>query len=124
MLLNKFIVLAVLTVVVSFPQYVNSQVGLVIEEITVTARKRAENLQEVPDSITAFSAETIERSGIEDIRDFFDRVPNMTFQDRSTYRKGDFRLSIRGINNGQHGWPECSVRASWGYCWIAHYSRV
>jgi iron complex outermembrane receptor protein len=108
MLLNKLVVLGVLAVVVSFPYCVNSQDGLVIEEITVTARKRAENLQEVPDSITAFTAETIERSGIEDIRDFFDRVPNMTFQDRSTYRKGDFRLSIRGINNGQHGWPSVS----------------
>ena len=75
------------TLVFGLPQYASAQTGSVIEEITVTARKRAENLQDVPDSITAFSAATIERSGIEDIRDFFDRVPNLTFQDRSTYRK-------------------------------------
>ena len=100
--------LVIIALVLSLPQYTSAQDGLMIEEITVTARKRAENLQDVPDSITAFSADTIERSGIEDIRDFFDRVPNLTFQDRSTYRKGDFRLSLRGINNGQHGWASVS----------------
>ena len=34
--------------------------GAILEEIVVTARKRAENLQNVPDSITAFTATTIE----------------------------------------------------------------
>jgi len=108
MFLSRIFPLLIVAVVFALPQYTSAQDGLVIEEITVTARKRAENLQDVPDSITAFSADTIERSGIEDIRDFFDRVPNMTFQDRSTYRKGDFRLSLRGINNGQHGWASVS----------------
>ena len=34
-----------------------------IEEIVVTARKRVENLQEVPDSITAFNEAMIEEHG-------------------------------------------------------------
>jgi len=114
MLISRIFPLLIFTVVFALPQYTSAQSdtsaqsGLVIEEITVTSRKRAENLQDVPDSITAFSAATIERSGIEDIRDFFDRVPNLTFQDRSTYRKGDFKLSLRGISNGQHGWASVS----------------
>ncbi|MDO9487898.1 MAG: hypothetical protein Q7J32_05945, partial [Sphingomonadaceae bacterium] len=34
------------------------------EEITVTARRRAESLQDVPAAVTAFSAQTIENAGI------------------------------------------------------------
>jgi iron complex outermembrane receptor protein len=36
-----------------------------IDEVVVTARKRAESLQDVPIAITAFTEETIERAGIE-----------------------------------------------------------
>ena len=35
-----------------------------LEEIIVTAQRREQNLQEVPISVTAFSAETLERSNI------------------------------------------------------------
>ncbi|NBW89985.1 MAG: hypothetical protein EBR51_08790, partial [Gammaproteobacteria bacterium] len=35
-----------------------------LEEVTVTARKRAESLQEIPMSVTAFTAESIESRGI------------------------------------------------------------
>ena len=35
-----------------------------LEEIIVTARKRDENLQELPLSVTAISAEQIERQGL------------------------------------------------------------
>ena len=40
-----------------------------LEEIVVTARKSAENLQKVPVAITAFTAEDIEAAGIRDLRD-------------------------------------------------------
>jgi iron complex outermembrane receptor protein len=40
-----------------------------IEEIVVTARKRVENLQDVPDSITAFSASQIDERRIDRIAD-------------------------------------------------------
>ena len=40
-----------------------------IEEIIVTARKRAESLQEIPLAITAFTAADIERAGIARIED-------------------------------------------------------
>jgi len=39
--------------------------ALEIDEVIVTARKRAESLQEVPIAITVFTAQTIERAGIE-----------------------------------------------------------
>jgi len=66
-----------------------------IEEIVVTARKRAESLQEVPIAITAFTAQTIERAGIERPADFISLMPNVTIVD--TANVGDTQVSIRGI---------------------------
>ena len=40
-----------------------------IEEVVVTARKRSENLQNIPMVITAISAEAIQRKGINDLAD-------------------------------------------------------
>ena len=37
---------------------------ILLEEVTVTARKRSENLQSVPESIQAISAQTIEQAGL------------------------------------------------------------
>ena len=66
-----------------------------IDEVTVTARKRAESLQEVPIAITAFTEQTIERAGIERPNDFIGLMPNVTIVD--TANVGDTQVSIRGI---------------------------
>ena len=66
-----------------------------IEEITVTARKRDESLQEVPIAITAFTEQTIEKAGIERPADFIGLMPNVTIVD--TANIGDTQVSIRGI---------------------------
>jgi len=50
-----------------------------IEEIVVTATKHAESLQDVPLSITALSAQTLERAGILTFEDYAAKVPNLTF---------------------------------------------
>jgi iron complex outermembrane receptor protein len=69
--------------------------SLAIEEIVVTARKRSENLQEVPIAISAFGEDAIQRAGIERAADFVGLVPNVTLVD--TANVGDTQLSIRGI---------------------------
>ncbi|MCY3970427.1 MAG: hypothetical protein OXG74_10860 [Acidobacteria bacterium] len=43
--------------------------GLFVEEITVTATKREESLQDVPIAVTAITPLQIERAGMLDIRD-------------------------------------------------------
>ena len=48
-----------------------------IEEIVVTARKRQENAQETPVSITAFGSAQIEELNITDISDISDYTPNL-----------------------------------------------
>lgn len=75
-----------------------------IEEVTVTARKREENLQQVPESVTAFTAERIESSGITDVSDFLLLTPNVSFRDGTSFRSGQIVISMRGIGNGQQGW--------------------
>lgn len=64
----------------------------VIEEIVVTAQKREQNLQKVPISISAFTGETIDKLGVDQVRALEDLTPGLTFnsqQGRTTpYLRG------------------------------------
>lgn len=65
------------------------QGSTVLEEIVVTAEKRAENLQEVPIAITAITAETRDIIGITNIEDMTNFIPGFTYNgalDRATIR--------------------------------------
>ena len=68
-----------------------------IEEVVVTARKRAENLQDVPIAVSAFTKQTIEDAGIERPQDFINLTPNVTIVD--TANAGDTQVTIRGITS-------------------------
>jgi len=52
--------------------------GATVDTITVTARKREENLQTVPVSITAFSGDMLERRGADNIDDAARFAPNVS----------------------------------------------
>src|SRR5947209_6531928 len=52
-----------------------------LEEIVVTARKRAESLQDVPASISALSAGDLAKRFDSDVRDFADSSPNVVIDD-------------------------------------------
>ena len=98
-MLNKKspLMLAVLaaTAATQAPTALSQESGFAIEEVVVTARKRAENLQEVPIAISAIDAKTIERAGIERAGDYISLIPNVTLVD--TANVGDTQVSIRGI---------------------------
>jgi len=66
-----------------------------IEEILVTAEKRASNIQETPTAITALSGAQLFDRGIYDIEALATQIPN--FQYGETF--GVARLTIRGIGN-------------------------
>jgi len=51
-----------------------------LEEIVVTAQKRAENLERTPIAITAFTAATIARAGVSNLADLAAKAPNVTFK--------------------------------------------
>lgn len=66
-----------------------------IEEIIVTARKRAESLQEIPLAVTAFTVEQIERAGIARIDDIARLTPSLVFD--QAFSAQDTRPTIRGL---------------------------
>ena len=68
-----------------------------IEEIIVTATKRTLNIQDVPQSITAFSTAEIERRGILDMADIAVNLPSISL---SSNRAGRNELVYRGISAG------------------------
>ena len=51
-----------------------------LEEVTVTARRREESLQDVPIAVSAFSAERIQAIGAQDITWLQQSTPNLTLQ--------------------------------------------
>lgn len=57
----------------------SDSVGRVLEEVVVTAQKRAESLQDAPIAITAFTASDLESKGIDDISQIASLTPNLTF---------------------------------------------
>lgn len=67
-----------------------------VEAVVVTARKREENLQEVPVAVTAVSDEAIEQRSLTELRNIQDVVPNILFTE-SQGVKGTARIFIRGI---------------------------
>lgn len=66
-----------------------------IEEIVVTAQKRAQNLQDVPVSVTAFSDTAIREAGFTNSLSIGDQVPNLEIK---TFG-GVPNIFIRGVGN-------------------------
>jgi outer membrane receptor protein involved in Fe transport len=68
-----------------------------IEVITVTARKKEENLQDIPIAVSAFSADDLSTSNIDDVADVQFNVPNLQFS--KTNFMGAGNISLRGVGN-------------------------
>jgi iron complex outermembrane receptor protein len=77
------------------------------DEIIVTATKRAENIQDVPISITAYGADFIEKSGVQDIHDIALYSPNFTIGNSSQIT--NTRIAIRGVGSVGNAGIEPSV---------------
>ncbi|MEQ1548742.1 MAG: TonB-dependent receptor [Chakrabartia sp.] len=70
------------------------------DEIVVTARRVNESLSDVPASITAFSADTIAKTGIQNAQDFVQLTPGVTIVTGSA-EAGDTQINIRGLNGAR-----------------------
>lgn len=66
-----------------------------LEEIVVTAQKRAQNLQDVPIAVTAFSGESLEKSGVSSIRDLSQADSSLTL----TFGAQTATSFVRGVGN-------------------------
>lgn len=72
-----------------------------VTEIIVTVRQRAESIQDVPGSVTAFSAAQIEASGIQRAEDFIAMTPGVSLVQAAEV--ADSQVNIRGINGARDG---------------------
>jgi iron complex outermembrane receptor protein len=73
--------------------------GPLIEEIIVTVRRREESLRDVPGTVTALSAETLQSAGVERASDFIALTPGVTMVNAAEV--GDTQVNIRGINGAR-----------------------
>src|SRR5665213_1772027 len=75
-----------------------------LEEITVTAQKRAQNLQDVPIAISALTQQSIEDRGLDGWRDWSEYVPGITIaQGTDPSRSSGPEATIRGVSQVVRG---------------------
>jgi iron complex outermembrane recepter protein len=79
--------------------------SLILEEVIVTAQKRAQGLQNVPIAISAVTGEKIDELGIRDLEEVALYTPNVTINQG----QASPNLFIRGIGSGTNAGFEQSV---------------
>ena len=82
-----------------YAQDSESGIGALMEEITVTARKREEGLQNTPIAVSAFSGENLEARGIQRVDEIAGLTPNMSFDNINTNGGGGNSAAVflRGV---------------------------
>mgnify|MGYP005844204379 CR=1 FL=1 len=70
----------------------------IIEEVTVTASRRTESMQDVPIAIQALTSETLDQLGIGDFEDYVGELPGVTLAGQGPGRNEVF---IRGVSAGR-----------------------
>ena len=76
-----------------------------LEEIVVTAQKRAESLSEVPISISAVTGETLENRSIDSLATLSQSMPNVNIFEGAI----DSTIQVRGVTTGNNKGFEQSV---------------
>jgi iron complex outermembrane recepter protein len=84
-----------------------------LQEVVVTAQRREESLQDVPISITAFTATELQQSDINYAKDYLQLTPNVSYAQDGQTGNNSIRISIRGVSNISLG--ERAVPNSIGY---------
>ena len=99
--LLAFLALSIVPVISALAQ------GVVVEEIIVTAHKRAESIQDVPISITAFSGDFLTENGVVSIEDVSRMAPNFSIS--TSTQATNNRITIRGSGSVGNSAIESSV---------------
>jgi iron complex outermembrane receptor protein len=93
-LMLRFAIGAVLAAATATPVLAEEATGG-LEEITVTAQRRSERLQETPVSVSALSADMLEAQGIDSLQSVGKSVPNLVMQPISA-NPSAMQVSLRG----------------------------
>ena len=84
---------------VSIPQVALAQATETIEEVIVTATRRAQSVQDIPYNISAVSGDELEAGQITDAAEMMRSVPGLTVVDRGYRNSGTVNgVIIRGMN--------------------------
>ncbi len=83
--------------------------GRFIEEITVTATKRAQPMQDIPVSITAMTGDSIKELGVDNFEEYVQYLPNVVWTGRGP---GQAELYIRGTATEQSSITITSIQAT------------
>ena len=70
----------------------------VLGEVTVTARKRAESIQDVPFAVSAMSGQRLREAGVANIEDVSRNIAGFSVQNLGP---GQSQVAIRGISAGK-----------------------
>jgi len=95
--LAQAVSLATLPVAATVPTVALSEEKNLLEEVVVTATRRAESVQDIPINITAVSSDQIENLRLRDISDIANYVPGLTIVDRGP-RDEVPDVLVRGLN--------------------------
>lgn len=87
---TKFTIISLITSQICLA---NEQKTTTLDEITVSANKMEENIQDVPQSISVVTENDIEEKSIKNVSDVIEKIPNLS----STYMYSE-RVNFRGIN--------------------------
>lgn len=80
----------------------------VLQEVIVTAEKRSQNIQDVPASVTAITANELATMGATGMADYVAKVPGLVLSNVSS-ANGTNQISIRGITTGVGGNPTVGI---------------
>ena len=93
-----------LMALISSPVY--SQSSSWLEEVVVTAQKRAESVQDVPIAINAIVGDQLDALGVQGADDLVTLFPNLSLQNNSSINSG---VTIRGV--GTNNWHITGLQA-------------
>ena len=97
---RQYIAAALIGGALAMPQQAlaQSDSGIVLEEIIVTAQKREQNLQDVPIAVTAFDNTAMTKLGMQSLADVIQLVPNISLKTFS--HPGGTTIYMRGAADG------------------------
>ena len=104
-----FTLLGVFVACQAFAQAQPPQADAVLEDVTVTAQRRAQSVQQVPVSIAAFSGEYLQHRGAGLVEDVARMTPGFTVSHGS--QQSNSILAIRGVGSVGNSAIESSVGA-------------
>ena len=116
---SRLFVASAVTLTLAAPAIRAAEAEDTLAEVTVTAERRSQNLQDVPISASVFTGETLDRLGVTDLNDIQTVAPSIAINvvNRSTF------VNIRGVGIAQSAptsspgvaylprWPADSARA-------------